>query len=140
MESRWIGRPAIVLTLLLASCTVAPEPRDGVGPITDGAHADVVRSTFKQTAADLAGRGMVLERMPENAERILSLGAIRSIVDTRFGADFRIHGVHLGLVDIPDDHFEWSNEPMYVVERTGRGSRCFDFFDAMTGEYRLGAC
>jgi len=50
-----------------------------------------------------------------------------------------IHGVHLGLVDIPDDHFNWSNEPMYVVERTGR-SRCFDFFDARTGEYRLGAC
>jgi hypothetical protein len=126
----------VIWLSLVLGCTGTPGSEEHA---TDDSKGDLGPSGFR-TAKELAGRGIFLRPIPEGMEGLISERAIRSVLATRFSADFRIHSVHRGLADIPNNHFNWTNELVYVVERTGRGSRCFDFFDATTRDHRLAAC
>ena len=128
------------LAVVLVGCIVAPHPGDP-SPGREVSSTAPAPGSFNDVARRLAGHGLAfLRRLPRRPERYLTSGEIRPRLDRLFGGDFEVLSVNAGLVDVPDDHFNWSGRPVYVAERVGRGSHCFIFLHAVTGERLLDAC
>ena len=142
--------PSILLSVLLLLASVgcanqhAGNVRDGQTIESAESRAVPAAFGFEDTAALLAERGIVLKPIPENErEGLLTEDVFRQRLDEIMEehSHWGVLSVHLGSVDVPDGHFNISNQPTYVVEITGPATgNCFDLYLATNGHPELGTC
>ncbi len=118
------------------------EPRSSTIRRSPSPPAKPVLLGFVETSALLEEREILLNPLPGSVD-VMSNDAFSRRLEQRLSRhpSWEVLSVHLGEVDLVNPHFNRYNEPMYVVEITGpRTGNCLDLYDAIDGEYTLGAC
>jgi hypothetical protein len=131
---------SVCLVLLGVTCDRGDATRAPTSTAAKGAPGTPAEFSFQEAANLLAQREILVRSI---APELLDLDAFDVVLGEWMShhPHWQVLSVHLGMVDVPNAHFNISNRPSYFVEITGpETGNCFYLFHATDGQEYLGAC